>query len=101
MMPFDFFPGATLPNGTTLLAFTPVPYVGRVIVLAVRATPNAHDPFATWEARIEGDTYSGHYFHRLDEALADFNQRVAAAMPPVRVHRIGRVVPVQSFDGAA
>lgn len=35
-------------------------------------------PYVTWAIDAEGHTYWGHYFKTLNEAVKDFNQRVAA-----------------------
>lgn len=71
----DLLPGATLPNGATLLAAAPARTGGVWVVFAYRAE-GVH-PWVTW-ACPQSDaarTYGGHYFADPTRAAVEFARR--------------------------
>ena len=67
--------GDTLKNGAAVLAFTSTP--GGSVVLADVTGLSAHR-FATWLVGAKGETFAGHYYHDIAEAIDDFGKRAAA-----------------------
>lgn len=74
------FIGASLPNGATVVDFTSDPFgdAHGGVVLCTAGNMSA-DPFVTWNwwVNTEGEICcsSGHYFDRLEPAVADFSKR--------------------------
>lgn len=66
--------GATLKNGTTLIAITETAQ-GESVVLAGVEGRSAHK-YATWVMNDEtGSTFWGHYHNSIVDAVADYVQR--------------------------
>ena len=64
-------PGTVLANGATVVAVRTDGL--ECIVLAVRTAHGS--PWITWRASGPADTFWGHYYDDLDQALADFKER--------------------------
>ncbi len=48
--------------------------IGPKIILCMWVRGN-HPEYVTWEVNDEGDIFSGHYFEKLLDAVADFQKR--------------------------
>lgn len=71
-MPADIRRGTILANGARVLSARAIGH-SRWIVLAERE--GTYDPFVTWEATSVDNTYWGHYFGGLVEAMRDYDKR--------------------------
>lgn len=70
-------PGTTLPNGAIVIAAS-ARNAHEWILLAMRPGFHAGDRYITWMCSRPGDgtdTRWGHYFDRIDDAVADFLER--------------------------
>lgn len=65
----DIRKGTVLANGATVLTAKAIGH-SRWIVLA-----EWNNEYVTWEADSPANTYWGHYFHGLVEAVRDFERR--------------------------
>jgi hypothetical protein len=63
----------TLRNGAQVIAVYKSEMNDRRTVLAQWEGPH---PYVTWRLDDEGNTFLGHYFATLDEAVTDFKKRV-------------------------
>jgi hypothetical protein len=59
----------TLRNGATVIAF-----MGDVVL--AEWDKGTHKEYVTWRVDANADAYCGHYFRDLDEAKADFKERI-------------------------
>lgn len=74
----EMLPGTTIRNGATVIAAS-ARNAGEWVLLCMRPVSLVYDdPYVTWVCSRPGngsDTYAGHYFSDLREAVEDFYTR--------------------------
>lgn len=69
-------PGTVLPNGAVVIAAS-CRYAHEWVILALRPGFHAGDNYITWKTKRpgNGECHWGHYFDKLEEAVADWKTR--------------------------